>query len=82
MNQMLATVTLWMITAWLYRGCKNYWIGLVPALIMTYICACYIFVSPLMCGLGAWAYAWGGMVTSIMAMMMILKLRRDAESRP
>lgn len=84
MNQTLAAVTLWMITAWLHGRCKNYWVGLIPALIMTYICACYIFVSPLMCGLGAsaWAYVLGGAVTLAVVFTMILKLRRHAESRP
>lgn len=50
-NQTLAAVTLWAITVWLAKRGKSIWIGLLPALFMTYICVSYIFVSPLMLGL-------------------------------
>ncbi len=51
MNQTLAMVTLWMITAFLNRHGRNRWVGLIPALVMTYVCSSYVFVSPLMCGM-------------------------------
>ena len=82
MNQTLAMVTLWMITAYLDRQRRNRWVGLVPALIMTYVCMSYIFISPLMCGMhdrGA-AYLLGGAATLVLLIIMIIKMRRDAKS--
>lgn len=82
MNQTLAAVTLWMIVAYLARRRRNIWVGLLPALAMTYVCASYVFVSPLMGGMRdrTAAYLLGGAVTVIILVMMLLKLRRDAES--
>ena len=51
MNQTLAAVTLWMIVAYLRHRGRAVWVGLIPALVMTYVCASYIFVSPLMLGM-------------------------------
>lgn len=81
MNQTLAMVTLWMITAYLCRQGRNIWVGMIPALIMTYVCASYVFVSPLMFGLQnrALAYLLGGVATVIILFLMIPKLRNDAK---
>lgn len=83
MNQTLAAVTLWMIVAYLARRRRNIWVGLLPALAMTYVCASYVFVSPLMGGMRdrTAAYLLGGAVTLAFLAMMIIKLRRDAKSR-
>ena len=83
MNQTLAAVTLWMIVAYLRRRGRTVWPGLIPALIMTYVCASYIFVSPLMFGMQnrTAAYLLGGAVTLAVLVAMIFKLRNnDAES--
>lgn len=79
MNQTLASVTLWMIVAYLYRQRRGLTVGLLPALIMTYVCASYIFVSPLMFGMEhrTAAYLLGGAVTLLILLAMIFKLRRD-----
>ena len=55
-------VTLWMITAYLNKRGRNRWVGLLPALVMTYVCMSYVFISPLMCGMRdrAAAYLLGG----------------------
>lgn len=65
MNQTLAAVTLWMIVAYLRHRGRAVWVGLIPALVMTYVCASYIFVSPLMLGMQnrTAAYLLGGGVT-------------------
>ena len=44
-NQTLAVLTLWCITVYLFRQKKPALIGMLPALIMTYVCSSYIFVS-------------------------------------
>lgn len=79
MNQTLAAVTLWMIVAYFFRQRRGLAVGLLPALIMTYVCASYIFVSPLMFGMEhrTTAYLLGGAVTLLILLAMIFKLRRD-----
>lgn len=44
-NQTLAVFTLWAITVYLVRERKNYWITLLPALLMTVVCSSFIMVS-------------------------------------
>ena len=83
MNQTLAAVTLWMIVAYLRHRGRALWPGLLPALVMTYVCASYIFVSPLMFGMQnrTAAYLLGGAVTLAVLVAMIFKLRNnDAKS--
>ena len=41
-NQMLATVTLWMASFYLYQNHKNYWLTLIPAGFMTSVSVTYI----------------------------------------
>lgn len=79
MNQTLAAVTLWMIVAYFARQKRGLMVGLIPALIMTYVCASYIFVSPLMFGMQhrTAAYVLGGVVTLAILVAMIFKVRRD-----
>lgn len=45
-NQTLAAVVLWSIYNWLARRKRNYWVALIPALAMTFIVTCFVFVSP------------------------------------
>ena len=45
-NQTLAAVVLWAIYIWLARKKRNYWVALIPALAMTFIVTCFVFVSP------------------------------------
>ena len=85
MNQTLAAVTLWMVVAYLRSRKRTVWPGLIPALVMTYVCASYIFVSPLMFGMQnrTAAYLLGGAVTLAVLVAMIFKLRNNnAESLP
>ena len=41
-NQLLATITLWMATFYLFRNGKFFWLTLVPAGFMTSVCITYI----------------------------------------
>ncbi len=78
MNQTLACITLWMIVAYLQTARKPIWVGLIPAIIMTYVCSAYIFVSPLMFGMEnrLLAYVLGGNLTALILGAMAWKLRR------
>ncbi len=75
-NQTLAVFTLWTICVWLHERGKNIWIALIPALVMTYVCASYIFVSPLMFGMEnrLVAYLLGGIVTGAISWFMLKKV--------
>ncbi len=70
-NQVLATVTLWAITSFLYlrRARWTCLITLLPSLFMTMVCASFIFVSQTE-GLGAfiprpWGYAISAAITLV-----------------
>ena len=77
-NQTLAVLTLWCITVYLFRIKKPVIIGFVPALIMTYVCSSYIFVSPMMFGMEnrILAYLFGGVLTMVIAVAACIRMRR------
>ena len=45
-NQTLSVFTLWAITVYLVRSGKNFYIALLPALLMTVVCSTYICIAP------------------------------------
>ena len=45
-NQTLSVFTLWAITVYLVRIKKNFYITLIPALMMTLVCSTYICIAP------------------------------------
>ena len=45
-NQTLSVFTLWAITVYLVRSRKNFYIALLPALLMTLVCSTYICIAP------------------------------------
>lgn len=45
-NQALATIFLWTTGAFLLKNNKNYFIAVIPATIMSYVCISYIMQSP------------------------------------
>lgn len=83
MNQTLACITLWCITIYLAKHRKPLLIGLLPALFMTYVCASYIFISPMMVGMEnrTLAYICGGVLTAVIMVTGILKIRADRKEK-
>ena len=79
-NQTLAAITLWCITCYLAQHKKPYIIALLPALLMTYICSSYIFISPMMSGMEnrTIAYICGGVLTIIIAALVSTKMKRSS----
>lgn len=77
-NQTLAVITLWCITVYMFRQKKPVVIGLLPALVMTYVCSSYIFISPMMCGMDnrTLAYILGGVLTLVIAVAVHFKARK------
>ena len=45
-NQTLSVFTLWAITVYLVQCKKNFYISLIPALLMTLVCSTYICIAP------------------------------------
>ncbi len=78
-NQALASVVLWTIVVYLRREKRNYWVALIPALFMTYICSSFVFVSNQFVGMGAstMAYVGGGFATLVISLYMIFKFVRS-----
>ena len=58
-NQVLATVTLWTITVYLFLKRKPYILTLLPAMFMTMVTGCFLFVAEKE-GLGAVIPRWLG----------------------
>lgn len=75
-NQVLSSITLWTICVWLHKRGKVVWIALIPAVVMTYVCSSYIFVSPLMFGMSnrLVAYLLGGVLTVAISAYMVRKI--------
>jgi len=80
-NQALAAVVLWCIVVYLHREKTNYWVALIPAIFMTYICSSFVFVSNQFVGMGAtpMAYVWGGVVAIIISSYMIYSLVKNSK---
>lgn len=80
-NQTLSVFVLWTIAVYLYRrGGNYYWLAVIPALFMTYICSSYVFVSKTeFIGMDnhLHAYALGGLVTVIITALAALKFRKN-----
>ena len=76
-NQALATVVLWSIVVYLFREKRNYWVAILPAIFMTYICSSFVFVSNQFVGMGATsvAYLLGGLLTLVITLYMVYALK-------
>lgn len=66
-NQTLSVFTLWAITVYLCRNGRNYWITMLPALFMTAVSTCYIFVAPEGFGL---ALSWGHAAAAVACIIL------------
>lgn len=80
-NQTLAVMTLWCITVYLAQKKKPTAIGAIPAIIMTYVCTSYIFISPMMAGMEnrTLAYVIAGIVTALLACAVYTKAGSDKQ---
>lgn len=81
-NQTLATIVLWTITLYLVRRKVNYWVALIPSILMTYVCASFLFISNQFFGMEdrLTAYVLGGAATLLVTILFIYKLRRDGKT--
>ena len=80
-NQTLSVFTLWAITVYLVRERKNYYITLLPALLMTLVCSTYICIAPEGLSLPQpVAYSIGGVCVLIAMVWFITWYRKNANS--
>ena len=78
-NQTLSVFTLWAITVYLVRNRKNFYIALLPALMMTLVCSTYICIAPEGLSLPAVvSYAAGGVCCLIALIWFIIWHRKQA----
>lgn len=76
-NQALATIVLWVITAYLIQERKNYWVSLVPAVFMSAVATSYILVAPEGLSLSATlSYAVGIAVALVLLIFTLVKASR------
>ena len=72
-NQTLAVITLWTITIYLHNRGKNVFISLIPALVMTYVCASYFFVGAEML---AMSFTMGYVIAAVITVAFLLLFAR------
>lgn len=64
-NQTVAVITLFMISAWLYRYGRNFWITLLPGIFYLYVCSTFILNAKIGFNL-SWPVSYGvGAVVSL-----------------
>ncbi|MBO7419357.1 MAG: carbon starvation protein A [Bacteroidaceae bacterium] len=51
-NQALSVFTLWALTVYLVQQRKPFYITLIPALFMTFVCSTFLLISPIAFGMG------------------------------
>ena len=81
-NQTLSVFTLWAITVYLVREKKNYYITLLPALLMTLVCSTYICIAPEGLSLPQTvAYGIGGACTLIAVVWFMTWFKKETQKR-
>ena len=80
-NQAMSVVTLWVIVVYLKKHKSNIWVALPPAILMTYICTSFVFISGQFVGMAnhTLAYILAGVVTAALSMAMWFKIMKNAK---
>jgi carbon starvation protein CstA len=80
-NQTLAVFTLWAVTVYLIGRKKNYWVSLLPAIVMTFVCGTYLFLGKEMFHLDhTLSYVLGGVITLVTVIVFIIWKRRNDQT--
>ena len=81
-NQTLSVFTLWAISVYLVREKKNYYITLLPALLMTLVCSTYICIAPEGLSLPQpVAYGIGGACVLIAVVWFMTWFKKETQKR-
>lgn len=80
-NQAMSVITLWVIVTYLKANKRNFWVALPPAMIMTYICISFVFISRQFVGMSnhSLAYIVAGVVTLLISVGMWIKVQNEAK---
>ena len=80
-NQAMSVVTLWVIVVYLKKHKRNIWVALPPAMLMTYICTSFVFISGQFIGMAnhTLAYVLAGAVTLLLSAAMWMKVLKEAK---
>lgn len=80
-NQTLSVITLWVIVTYLKRFKRNIWVALPPAILMTYICTSFVFISNQFIGMSnhTLAYILAGAVTLTISAAMWVKVLKQTK---
>ena len=81
-NQAMSVITLWVIVVYLKKHQRNIWVALPPAVLMTYICTSFIFISGQFIGMTnhTLAYILAGVVTVALSAAMWLKIVKNTNT--
>ena len=78
-NQTLAMFTLWLVTVYLHKARKCFWISLLPAVFMTGVSCAYIAYDKLFLNLGSECAHWvggGAMILSFSGFLVFVSRKR------
>ena len=73
-NQTLAMFTLWLVTVYLYKTHKFFWISLLPAAFMTGVSVACIVYDKLFLNLGVVPAHWAGGIAMVVSLILFLSL--------
>lgn len=81
-NQAMSVVTLWVIVVYLKKYKRNIWVALPPAMVMTYICTSFVFISNQFIGMAnhTLAYVLAGVMTLVLSAAMWMKVLKSAKA--
>jgi len=80
-NQTLAMFTLWLVTVYLYKTKKCFWISLFPAAFMTGVSCAYVTYDKLFLNLGAETAHWVGGGMMVLSVVVFLCLAHENISK-
>lgn len=73
-NQTTATITLWAVSAYLYRTKKFHWVATLPAIFMTSVCSTFILNAPIGLSLDYTLSVWLGFAVALLCAGLFFKL--------
>ncbi len=77
-NQTLSIFTLWALTVYLAQQQKPFYITLIPALFMTFVCSTFLLISPIAFGMGSLiSYGIGGCILIVAISWFFVWYRKD-----
>ena len=82
-NQTLSVITLWMIVTYLKKFKRNIWVALPAAVLMTYICTSFVFISGQFIGMTnhTLAYILAAVTTLAISVGMWIKILKEAKTK-